>query len=68
MTASETKTPLQINPKLEEDLRKFELEVERLRAKFGDPAEALSQWVRDHFDPEDFANWENDDDDWLNGW
>lgn len=68
MTLPETPTPLRINPKLEEDLRKFELEVERLRAEYGDPYEALSQWVHDHFDPEDFANWENhEDDDWMNG-
>lgn len=56
MTAPETATPLRMNPKLEEDLRKFDLEVERLRALHGDPYEALSQWVRDHFGPEVFAH------------
>lgn len=44
-----------ISPHLQRILDEHRREVARLREKFGDPDEALSAFVREHFDPEALA-------------
>ena len=46
-------TPLskpRLSPALERRLAQHRIEVERLRRGLGDPAEALSAFVREHYD------------------
>lgn len=69
MTVPGTTTPLQMKPELMQDLERFRAETARLRTEIGDVPGAIAQLMRKYVDPEDFAAWENnEDDDWLNGW
>jgi hypothetical protein len=67
MATTRPATESQMKPELVEHLREHERKVAQLREEIGDVEEALSQFVREHFDPEAFSA-EADDDDWLNGW
>lgn len=70
------KTKPTISPHLRRILDEHRREAARLREKWGDPEEALSAFVREHFDPEALAEvmreseggasfWHDDDE--LNG-
>ena len=43
------------SPALADLIEEHRAEVARLRAEFGDPEEALSAFVREHFDPDALA-------------
>lgn len=71
--AAQTTKPT-ISPHLQRILDEHRKEAARLRKKFGDPEEALSAFVREHFDPEALAEaareadkgasfWNDDNDD-----
>ena len=74
MTSQVPTKPSTLPAWLEERIKQHKEEVARLREQFGDPEEALFQFVREHFSPEAFVpddqplrdsngmTWEEDDD------